>query len=100
MRHEHMLEALFERQREQHPLVQSVADIVLECEPIPCTSFLKTGLTLNVHQPPLNFRETMNPTLNTIPLQSNGTGLSSNTTNAIKSSCKNVHKIHESENET
>ncbi|KAF8547962.1 hypothetical protein OG21DRAFT_1423939 [Imleria badia] len=29
-RHEHMLEDLFERQREQHPLVQSVADIILE----------------------------------------------------------------------
>lgn len=35
MRHEHMLEALFERQQEQHPLVQSVADIILECEPTP-----------------------------------------------------------------
>ncbi|KAF9238478.1 hypothetical protein BU15DRAFT_88333 [Melanogaster broomeanus] len=29
-RHEQMLAALFERQRDQHPLVQSVADIVLE----------------------------------------------------------------------
>lgn len=34
-RHEHMLEDLFERQQEQHPLVQSVADIVLEGGPIP-----------------------------------------------------------------
>ncbi|KAH0833307.1 hypothetical protein J3R83DRAFT_12372 [Lanmaoa asiatica] len=30
IRHEHMLAALFERQQEQHPLVQSVADIILE----------------------------------------------------------------------
>ncbi|KAG9315323.1 hypothetical protein JVU11DRAFT_4464 [Chiua virens] len=30
MRHEQMLVALFERQQEQHPLVQSVADIILE----------------------------------------------------------------------
>ncbi|KAF9223416.1 hypothetical protein BS17DRAFT_705412 [Gyrodon lividus] len=29
-RHEQMLAALFERQRDQHPLVQSVADIILE----------------------------------------------------------------------
>jgi hypothetical protein len=30
--HEHMLAALFERQLDQHPLVQSVTDIVLESE--------------------------------------------------------------------
>lgn len=30
VRHERMLVALFERQREQHPIVQSVADIILE----------------------------------------------------------------------
>jgi hypothetical protein len=35
LRHEHMLEELFERQQEQHPLVQSVADIILECGPVP-----------------------------------------------------------------
>lgn len=33
--HEDMLAALFERQQEQHPLVQSVADIILECGPTP-----------------------------------------------------------------
>lgn len=30
--HRRMLDALFQRQREQHPLVQSVADIVLDSE--------------------------------------------------------------------
>lgn len=30
--HEHMLAALFERQLDQHPLIQSVTDIVLESE--------------------------------------------------------------------
>ncbi|KAG6373463.1 hypothetical protein JVT61DRAFT_6616 [Boletus reticuloceps] len=30
LHHERMLEALFDRQQEQHPLVQSVADIILE----------------------------------------------------------------------
>jgi hypothetical protein len=35
MRHERMLAGLFERQQEQHPIVQSVSDIILECGPIP-----------------------------------------------------------------
>ena len=30
--HRHMLESLFSRQRDQHPLVQSVADIILDSE--------------------------------------------------------------------
>jgi len=34
MHHEHMLGALFERQLDQHPLIQSVTDIILESEPI------------------------------------------------------------------
>jgi hypothetical protein len=30
--HQRMLASLFSRQRDQHPLVQSVADIILDCE--------------------------------------------------------------------
>lgn len=36
--HQRMLAALFARQREQHPLIQSIADIVLESTPLRCTS--------------------------------------------------------------
>jgi hypothetical protein len=35
--HHRMLVRLFERQREQHPLVQSVADIILDCKPKRCS---------------------------------------------------------------
>jgi hypothetical protein len=31
--HQRMLASLLTRQRDQHPLVQSVADIILDCKP-------------------------------------------------------------------
>lgn len=31
--HQRMLESLLARQRDQHPLVQSIADIILDCKP-------------------------------------------------------------------
>ena len=31
--HQRMLGSLLSRQRDQHPLVQSVADIILDCKP-------------------------------------------------------------------
>ncbi len=34
--HQRMLDALFQRQREQHPLIQSVADVILESAPSFC----------------------------------------------------------------
>ena len=31
--HQRMLSSLLTRQRDQHPLVQSIADIILDCKP-------------------------------------------------------------------
>ena len=36
--HERLLDRLFERQREQHPLMQSIADIVLDSKMSSCTA--------------------------------------------------------------
>lgn len=35
--HQRMLGSLLSRQRDQHPLVQSVADIILDCKPYSMT---------------------------------------------------------------
>ena len=43
--HQRQLAALFERQLEQHPLVQSIADIVLDSTSMPCTTVTERNLT-------------------------------------------------------
>lgn len=42
--HRRMLDALFARQREQHPLMQSVADIVLDSEYMPYLTIVSAGV--------------------------------------------------------
>ncbi|SRR6266404_458497 len=61
--HQRMLGSLLTRQRDQHPLVQSVADIILDCKP--CSMAYPVSL---IHQSQMRFGSHLNtsPISNTL----------------------------------